>query len=296
MTTLYEFHERPDLDSPVLILAPEGWVDAGGAGARAAAAILEGIETTTVVSFDADVLLDHRSRRPTLHLREGVNTGLTWPAIELVTFSDTTGNDMLMLTGAEPDHLWRAFTRAVVDLALEFGVRMVVGLGAYPAPVPHTRPATLTTTATDAAIATQVGSMRSNIDVPAGIGGAIEERCAEVGLPAVGLWAQVPHYAATMPYPGAALALVETLNDVGGLSVPTGTLAQEATETTNRLDELVADSAEHVALLRQLEEQADQAASGPADREEPAGPQGPLPSGDELATEIERFLRDQGNR
>lgn len=292
MSALYDFHERPDLESPVLVIAPEGWIDAGGAAARASAALVEGRETTTVAAFDTDALLDFRSRRPVMHLRDGMNTGLTWPAIELRAFTDSEGDDVVMLTGAEPDHQWQAFTEAVVDLALELGVRMVVGLGAYPAPVPHTRPSRLASTATEPSLAAQVGTIRSSIDVPSGIGGAIEERCATVGLPAVGLWAQIPHYAATMPYPGGALALVETLNRLTGLSFPTGTLAQEADETRARLDELVADSAEHVALLRQLEAQAD-TADEPTEGEPPAGP---LPSGDELASEIERFLRDQGNR
>ena len=296
MSELYEFHAHPDLESPVLILALEGWIDAGRAGARDAAAILEGAETALVVSFDTDLLLDHRSRRPVMHLRDGLNTGLTWPSIEMHAFADSSGNEVLMLTGAEPDHRWRAFTNAVVDLALEFGVRQVVGVGAYPAPVPHTRPPLLATTATDAALAAQVGSVRSNIDVPSGIGGAIEERCAEVGLPAVGLWAQVPHYAATMPYPAASLALVEAVNDLAQMSVPTGTLAQEANETGARLDELVADSPEHVALLRQLEEQADASGDGGLERTDGPGSEGPLPTGEELASEIERFLRGQGDR
>lgn len=294
MTSLYDFHEHPDLDSPVLVVALDGWVDAGGAAARGAAAVLEGVETTPLVTFDADSLLDHRARRPVMHLRDGLNTGLTWPSIQMLATSDPAGNDLVMLTGAEPDHQWRAFTRAVVDLALELGTRLVVGLGAYPAPVPHTRPSLLATTATDPALAAQVGQVRTHLDVPAGIGGAIEQRCSEVGLPAIGLWAQVPHYAATMPYPGAALALVEGLNDLGGLSIPTGTLAQETDETTARLDALVADSDEHLALLRQLEAQAD--AVGAPESEEGPADGGPLPSGDELANEIERFLRDQGNR
>jgi predicted ATP-grasp superfamily ATP-dependent carboligase len=295
MTDLYEFIERPDLDSPVLIVALEGWIDAGSAAARAAAAIVDGIEATTVVRFDADALLDHRSRRPVMRIDDGMNRGLRWPAIEMVAFSDAAGNDVLMLTGAEPDHQWRAFCRAVVDLALEFGVRMVVGLGAYPAPVPHTRPAQLASTSTDEHLVPLVGSVRSTIDVPAGIGNAIEERCAEVGLPAVGLWAQVPHYAATMPYPGGAVVLVEKVNELCQLSFPLGTVAEEAAATLARLDELVADSTEHVALLRQLEAQADQRDGASSGGLGGADRPGDLPSGDELATEIERFLRGQDN-
>jgi predicted ATP-grasp superfamily ATP-dependent carboligase len=293
VSRLYEFREHPDLESPVLIVALEGWIDAGGAAARAAASILEGVETTPIVEFDADTLLDHRSRRPIMHLDDGMNRGLTWPSIEMHAFSDTEGNDAVMLAGAEPDHHWKAFSSAVVDLAMELGVRMTVGLGAYPAPVPHTRPALIATTATDATLAAQIAQVRSTIDVPAGIGNAIESRCAEVGLPAVGIWAQVPHYAATMPYPGAALALVERLSELTSLAIPTGTLAEEAAATRARLDDLVSDSAEHLALLRQLEARADQ--STQARPERPPHPSD-LPSGEELATEIERFLRGQGDQ
>jgi len=293
VTRLYEFAEHPDLESPALIVSLEGWIDAGGAAARATGAVLEGVEATPVVEFDADALLDHRSRRPVMRLDDGMNLGLTWPSIRIMAFSDSVGNDALILVGAEPDHQWRAFTHAVVDLAMELGVRMVVGLGAYPAPVPHTRPSLLATTATDPQLRDQLAQVRSSIEVPASIGNAIEERCKEVGLPAVGIWAQVPHYAAAMPYPAAALSLVEGLNEVTGLSIATGTLAEEADATRARLDDLVADSAEHLALLRQLEARADAAGA--------AAPGGPtqaadLPSGDELASEIERFLREQGDR
>lgn len=293
MNRLYEFLERPDLDSPVLILALEGWIDAGGAAARAAAAIVDDVDTTPVVTFDADTLLDHRSRRPVMRLDNGMNKGLRWPSIEIVAFSDPAGHDVLMLTGAEPDHHWKAFTQTVVDLALEFGVRIVIGLGAYPAPVPHTRPAQLASTSNDENLAALVGSLGATLDVPAGIGNAIEERCAEVGLPAIGLWAQIPHYAAAMPYPGGAVSLIEKLNELGDLSFPVGSVAEDASATVARLDELVAGSGEHVTLLRQLEEQADQTHGSP-----PIGLAGTehgveLPTGDELVTEIERFLRGQ---
>src|SRR5258706_4100695 len=147
--TLFELVERPDLDSPVLILALDGWIDAGLGAANARAALLGGLDPATVAVFDSDQLLDHRARRPTMHLVEGVVTGLTWPTVELQAASDADGNDLLLLVGSEPDHAWRAFTRGVVDLAMEFGARLVVGLGAYPAPVPHTRPTKLAVTAGD---------------------------------------------------------------------------------------------------------------------------------------------------
>jgi len=285
MSHLFELFERPDLESPVLIMALDGWIDAGLGAATALSTILETVEMETVATFDADALLDHRARRPTMHLLDGVNTGLTWPTIELRAASDRAGNDVLFLVGAEPDHTWRAFSRGVVDLALEFGTRLVVGLGAYPAPVPHTRPLRLVSTATSSELAEQVGTIGGRIDVPAGVHAAIERRCADVGLPATGLWAQVPHYAAAMPYPAAGLSLLDGLARVADVSFDRGSLAEEAEATRQRLDSLVANSDEHVELVRQLEAQVDAV--------EDAHPSDPV-SGDELVAEVERFLRDQG--
>ena len=199
--------------------------------------------------------------------------------------ADRSGHDVLLLTGAEPDHSWRAFAKASVDLALEFGARLVTGLGAYPAPVPHTRATRVVSTATTPELAKQVGFMPGRIDVPGGIAAAIERRCADVGLPAVGLWAQVPHYASAMPYPGASLALIEALDRIADIQFDAGDLADEAAQTRGRLDQLVSDSPEHIDLVRQLEAQVDALESG--DMAEMTG--------DELAAEFERFLRDQGS-
>lgn len=284
MSDLFELRSRPDLEDPVLVMGLDGWVDAGLAAANALGTVLEDLDTETVAVFDADRLLDHRSRRPMMHLIDGVNTGLTWPSLELRVGADLDGHDVLFLVGAEPDHVWRAFSRAVVDLALEFDCRLVLGLGAYPAPTPHTRPTRLVSTATDPDLARQVGMTHGRIDVPAGVHAAIERQCTEVGLPAAGLWAQIPHYAAAMPYPGGAEALVDGLWTIGGLRFPMGSLRDDALTTRERLDSLVANSEEHIQMVRQLEGQFD-ALDTVAD--------GPLPSGDDLAAEVERFLRDQ---
>ncbi|MEZ5177076.1 MAG: PAC2 family protein [Acidimicrobiales bacterium] len=186
---LYDLHDQPALDSPVLVVVLEGWIDAGFAAGTAVATLLENLDTYPVATFDADTLLDHRARRPVLHLVEGVNTGLSWPGIELRAATDEAGNDLLLLLGAEPDHQWRLFTEAVVELAQDLGVRMVVGLGAYPATVPHTRPVTMSVTASTDELAAVSGLLRGSLDVPAGVQAAIEARCSELDLPAVGLWA-----------------------------------------------------------------------------------------------------------
>lgn len=289
--SLYHLLEEPDLESPVLVLGLEGWIDAGLGAANARAALLQALDPITVATFDVDELLDHRARRPTMRLEEGVLTGLTWPAIELRAATDFDGNDVLLLVGAEPDHRWRAFSEQVVDLAMRFGIRMVVGLGAYPAPVPHTRPTRLAAAASSEELA-RFCTVRTTVDVPAGVQEAIERRAAEVGVPAIGLWAQVPHYVAAMPSPAASAALVDGLATVGDLSIPTDELHRQAQALRSRLDELVAANPEHVAMVRQLEQQWDAEVAGesaPAD-----DGFGPLPSGEELAAEVERFLREQG--
>ncbi|MEY2431605.1 MAG: hypothetical protein QOC92_1330 [Acidimicrobiaceae bacterium] len=287
--SLFELIERPDLESPVLILALDGWIDAGLGAANARAALLSGLDPVTVAVFDSDELLDHRARRPTMHLVEGVVTGLTWPSVELQAASDANSNDLLLLVGSEPDHAWRAFTRAVVDLAMEFGARLVVGLGAYPAPVPHTRPAKLAVTAGEVALVTP-SMVRATIDVPAGVQAAIERRATDVGLPAIGLWAQVPHYVAAMPYPAASVALLEGLADVAGVRVDSPALRQEMETTRERIDMLIGENDEHVRMVQQLESAVDSEHSPEAGTGLGAGP---LPSGDELAAELERYLREQ---
>jgi predicted ATP-grasp superfamily ATP-dependent carboligase len=287
---LYELIDQPKLDAPVLILALDGWIDAGLGAANARASLLSTMSPRTVARFDSDELLDHRARRPTMHLVEGVVTGLTWPAVELQAAVDERGNDALLLVGVEPDHAWRAFTTSVVDLALDLQVRLVVGLGAYPAPVPHTRPTRLAVTASDPSLATN-NLVRATVDVPAGVQAAIERRAHEVGLAAVGLWAQVPHYLAAMPYPPASVALLDGLGSIAGLHVGNETLRTEAEATRTRVDALVNENEEHKEMVHQLEVSVD-AEQEPTDT---ALGVGPLPSGDELAAELERFLRDQGS-
>lgn len=287
-TSLFEFHEDPGGSEPVLIVALEGWIDAGGAAASAAERILASVpHKTTVATFDTDALLDHRARRPIMHLVDGVNTGLTWPTIELLGLWDKGERDALLLVGPEPDHNWPSFARAVVDLAESLEVPQVLGLGAYPAPVPHTRPVQLSCTASSPEMARQTGFLRGTLDVPAGVQAAIERQAAEQGLPSLGLWAQVPHYAAAMPYPAAAARLVEGLQEVAQLDFDAAGLERDAQATTTRLNDLVADSAEHQELVRELERHVDQ------QTDDEGGDEIQFRSGDELAEEFERFLREQ---
>ena len=286
---LYVVHSRPELDQPVLVMAPDGWIDAGLGGVTAVATLLSGLDTEVVATFDADELLDHRARRPTARIVDGVYDELVWPEIEVRAGHDAEGHAVLVLVGPEPDHRWRAYAEAVGELATSFGVRMLVGLGAFPAPVPHTRQSSLAATATSAELARSVGVVDGTIEVPAGVLVAVERRFAEIGIPAVGLWARVPHYAAALAYPEASVLLLDGLAKVADIVVDTEELADAAAATRQRLDELTANSAEHTALVRQLEARAD------AEADEGLAPAGweNLPTADELADEVERFLQGE---
>ncbi|MDQ4069710.1 MAG: PAC2 family protein [Actinomycetota bacterium] len=300
---LYELRARPELDSPVLVMAPEGWIDAGLGGAGAVGALLATMNTEVVASFDVDRLLDHRARRPVSHMLDGVYTDLVWPALDLLSGHDADRRSVLVLAGPEPDHEWRAFADAVGELAVMFGVRLAVGLGAFPAGVPHTRTPRLAATASNAQLANQVGVVSGVVQVPAGVLAAIERRLVQLEIPTIAIWARVPHYAASMPYPPASLQLLEGLQSVAGIRVETNELGEAATASKTQLDELTANSVQHTALVRQLEAQVDAEESGaegaPPEGQEATAPEaawGNLPTGDELAAEVERFLRgEQGS-
>jgi predicted ATP-grasp superfamily ATP-dependent carboligase len=283
---MYELLDRPDLEHPVLVLALEGWIDAGLAANTAGTVLLDELDTVTVARFNSDVLLDYRARRPTVHMVNGVLRRLSWPSTELLAAHDQAGNELLLLTGSEPDRSWHSFVDAVVHLALDFDVRMCVGLGAYPAPAPHTRPGRLAASASTAQLAETGGFIKASLDYPGGVQSAIEQACDRQDIPSMALWAQVPHYAATMQYPAASIALLEGLGQVADLALPLGELTDHANATRQRLDELIEQNPEHKAMLHQLEAAYERVETNSL-------PDGPLPSGDELAAELERFLRDQ---
>lgn len=293
---LYQLEpDVPELDAPVLVTAPDGWIDAGLGGAGAMAGLVEAMETSLVARFDTDALLDHRARRPVARIADGVYADVLWPQIELRAGKDRDGHDVLLLIGPEPDHSWRAFAGAVGELAQRFGVRLLVAMAAFPAPVPHTRSTGLVATATTAEMAARVGVVRGSLDVPGGVVVALQQQFAELEIPAIALWARVPHYAASLPYPEASAQLLEGLVDVAGLSIDSSNLRDAAVITRQRLDELTANSPEHLTLVRQLEAQIDDEAArgeGEAAREDVDSAWNQM-SGDDLAAEVERFLRDQ---
>jgi hypothetical protein len=285
--TLYERHLERDLDQPVLVVALEGWVDAGLGADGAITALLSAEPTELVATFDGELLIDQRARRPVVHISHGVNEGLTWPVIQVRTGTDRAGSDVCYLVGPEPDFRWPSFVDAVVTLARQLGTRMVVGLGAFPAPAPHTRPVRLAATApqSSADLVARVGIVQGELDVPSGVWGALEIAFGEVDVPAVGLWARVPHYVSGMSFPSASAALLDGLAAVAGLSLDSTALHTAADASLRQVDDLIAKSDEHTSMVRQLERSVDAAEGNPLDV-------GHLPTGEELAAELERYLRD----
>jgi hypothetical protein len=279
------------LTSPVLVVSLEGWVDAGLGASTAVAELVGTSATIPVASFDTEVLIDQRARRPIAQLVNGITTEVTWPTIQVIAGTDGDGADVLYLVGPEPDFRWKSFLAAVVELVQQLGVRMVVGLGAFPAPAPHTRPVRLASTVPpqSADLAGRVGFVQGTLEVPAGVQAALEMALGAVNVPVISLWARVPHYVAAMPFPEASAALIDGLCAVSGLVFDTTAVRKAALASRRQVDELIADNAEHADMVRRLESSIDS--------EEPSqfGIDIEVPSGDEIAAELERFLRDEGS-
>ncbi len=292
MNEPYTWIERPGVVDPVLVVMLLGWIDAGGAAAGAMAVLEQELDARPILRFDPDTFIDFRARRPLLQLRDGVVDHMIWPVTELKVGRDPVGHDVLLLTGQEPDSAWHRFLDGVLEVAAQLGVVNVVGLGAYPFATPHSRPSRLSVTSGSADVAADLPFLKNSVDVPAGISAAIEARFTEHGIPSFGLWAQVPHYVAAAAYPAATVALLSGLNESVGIVTEAVTVRQEAIAQRAQLDQLVSANADHVAMLRQLEELYDAEQSPP--RGGPGIVPADLPSGDELAAELERFLRDQG--
>ena len=288
LTEIFHVHAEPLLDHPVLVIALEGWVDAGLGATTAIAALLGMGDTEALITFNGEHFLDQRARRPVARIVDGVTTELTWPRTMVRHGTDGAGRDVLYLVGPEPDFHWGAFTDAVVGLARSWRVRMVVGLGAFPAPAPHTRPVKLAATAPAASadLIARVGIVQGELEVPAGVVSALELAFGEAGTPMVSLWARVPHYVSAMPFPDASAALLEGLSSVAGLAIDSSPLRNAADSSRRQVDQLIADNAEHQDMVRKLEENIDASEGN-------AMGVGEVPSGDEIAAELEKFLRGE---
>jgi proteasome assembly chaperone (PAC2) family protein len=276
---LYRFDDPGPLAAPSLVVAFDGWVDAGSA-ATTAAGLLAG-DGAAVATFDADRLFDYRARRPTLEIADGRLSELTWPEFE-IRHVRVEERDVLVLTGPEPDYRWPRLADAVIEVATTLGVTEWISIGAIPAAVPHTRPVPILGTES------RPGLLRGNVQpgptgllrVPAALVSVLEMRASEAGIAAVGYFAQVPHYVSG-PYPPAALALLAAVGRHLELELDAGPLAEESDQLRSRLDLATAGDENTRSYVGRLEAMVDEER---------------LPAGEDLISEIEQFLRDQGSQ
>ncbi len=265
------------LTSPTLVAAFDGWVDAGSAATSALEQLVQ--DAPVVARFDADALFDYRARRPTLQIIDGRLAELTWPELSVRRVS-AGEHDLLVLTGPEPDDRWRSFATSMVALARRLDVVEWISLGSIPAAVPHTRPVPIMGTTSEP------GRLRGDVvpgpagllRVPAAAISVLEMAMAEGGIPAVGYFAQVPHYVSG-PYPAAAVELLSALGRHIGVILPSGDLVDDARQLRARLDTATAAEDSTRTYIERLEAMVDEQR---------------LPSGDDLISEIERFLREGG--
>lgn len=284
-------HVLPKIEPSLLIVMLSGWIDASAAAAAAMEQLVIDTNAKTLLTFDADAFIDYRARRPTMELRDGVNTTLVWSTPQLLLGHDLNGKPVLLLTGPEPDSRWQHFTEIVADLAVAIGVRRMLGIGAYPIATPHTRAVQVSCSSPSPDVVASLPYLKSSVDVPAGMEAALEHALAKRHIDALGLWAQVPHYVASMAYPAASAALLGAVCDSGDISLDTSEIRQQAALQRERLDQLVHANPEHAAMLSQLEQAFDESHSGNGTLTTGFGG-APLPSGDELAAELEQFLRE----
>jgi proteasome assembly chaperone (PAC2) family protein len=278
--------ERPTLRQPVLISAFRGWNDGGQAATVAAAYLARQWSAERFADIDPESFMDFQAVRPTVSLDEGLTRHIDWP--ENAFFHARipgAERDAVILLGVEPNYRWRAFTELVVGLARDLGVELVVTLGALLADVPHTRPAPVTGAATDPRLVEELGLQLSRYEGPTGIVGVLHDACRAAELRSVSLWSAVPHYVSLAPSPRAAKALCVRLADLVGAPIETTELDEAEEEYASQVSEAVASDPDTQAYVEELERRADSIES--------FAEGGELPSGETLAAELTRFLRER---
>jgi predicted ATP-grasp superfamily ATP-dependent carboligase len=276
----------------VLVHDLAGDFDAASAGSLAGAHLLAGLPNEVIARFDVDSLVDYRARRPRMSFSGDRYESFAAPEIALHALEDDAGVPFLLLHGAEPDYAWERFVAAVRGLVETLGVTSVLALQAIPMPVPHTRPVTVTAHATRRQLIEPYPVYWGEMQIPGSISALLELRLGEAGVDALGVAAHVPHYLARATYPAASLTLLEHLERLTGLHLPTETLREAAEANRTEVDEQIARSTENVAVVTALEQQYD---SFTAAREgtDLLGSSGEVPSAEEIGAEFERFLADQ---
>jgi proteasome assembly chaperone (PAC2) family protein len=271
------------LHAPVLIAAFRGWNDGGQGASLAGGYLAKTWGAERFADIDPESFFDFQATRPHVSLVEGRTRRIDWPE-NAFYHARIPGleRDAVLLLGIEPNLRWRAFAGMIVDLARELGVDMVITLGSLLADVPHTRPSPVTGGATDPELIERLGLQRSRYEGPTGVVGVLHDACNRANLPSVSLWAAVPHYVSLAPSPRAALALCQRLGDILGTTIDTEELDEAAERYSEQVSEAVASDEETAQYVAELEQRAEML----EDEEE-------LPSGESLAAELTRFLRER---
>ena len=279
--------EAPELRSPVLVAAFAGWNDAASAATTALEAVAVSLDAERIATIDPEEFYDFQVTRPTIRMTEGQAREVDWPDNGVFTaVAPAAERDLVLVAGVEPNLKWRTFAEAVIEAAERLGVEMVVTLGALLADVPHTRPVPITGLASDPDLVERLSLSRSNYEGPTGIVGIVHDACRRRDLTSASLWAAVPHYVAAVPNPKAALALLRRLEGFTGIAIEASELEDAMDRFETQVDRAVASNPEIEELVRRLEtEQA----------EEDALEAGDMPSGDAIAQDFQRFLRQRSD-
>jgi predicted ATP-grasp superfamily ATP-dependent carboligase len=283
-----EWERRPDgLRAPAVVCAFKGWNDAGDAASTAVQFVGTSLGATRFAQIDPEEFYDFQATRPQVKLVDGGVRDITWPAVEIFEARvPRAPRDLVLVTGHEPSMRWRAFCQLVIDLAEVLGAQLVVSLGSLLADVAHTRPTSITGISSDRALVERLDLLSSSYEGPTGIVGVLQAACTQASLPAASLWAAVPHYIASAPNPKAALALVRRLEGLVGVSVDASELERAAADYERQVNLAVQSDPDVQAFVERLERAAD-------DDTDPLDPTD-LPSGDRIASEFQRFLRQRG--
>jgi predicted ATP-grasp superfamily ATP-dependent carboligase len=283
-----QWEYRPEgLRAPALVCAFKGWNDAADAASSAIQFVGTSLGAQRFATIDPEEFYDFQATRPRTKLSDGQTREIVWPAVELyearIPLAD---RDLILMSGTEPSFRWRTFCEIVVQLAEQLGTELFVTLGALLADVPHTRPVSVTGLSSDRALVSRLGLAPSSYEGPTGIVGILHAACQNAGLPSASLWAAVPHYIAATPNPKAALALVRKLEGLVGIAVDGSELESASADYERQVDVAVRSDPDVQAFVERLEQ-----AAGDEDEEDPFS----LPSGDQLARDLQRFLRQRGN-
>jgi proteasome assembly chaperone (PAC2) family protein len=283
-----EWRERPQLRSPALICAFKGWNDAGEAASAALGFLVESFDAREVARIDPEDFYDFTTVRPTVRMSEGRTRVIEWPSNTLHAATvPGTDRDLLLFQGVEPSLKWATFTSTIVDMATQLGAHTVVTLGALLADVPHTRDIPMTGICSDSEMVERLGFQQSTYEGPTGMVGVLHHAFTQAQVPAVSLWASVPHYVAAAPNPKAALALIRSFEGVAGVAVDARDLEDSAEEYQRQVDAAVATDPDVKQFVERLEQTLDEVS------DELAPDPDQLPSADSIAQDFQRFLRQK---